>query len=123
MATAVNEAHAFDLAKKANREPFKVKDLSLADFGRKEIRLAEQEMPGLMALRTQYAGARPLAGLDPEFQAGAMRVRADRQADDFPDDRALGHGLSLSQRLKPTPLNRETHRGPELTTIIGVCRG
>jgi adenosylhomocysteinase len=44
------------------RTPFKVKDLSLAEFGRKEIRLAEQEMPGLMALRTEYQGKRPLAG-------------------------------------------------------------
>jgi adenosylhomocysteinase len=41
---------------------FKVADLSLADFGRKEIRLAEQEMPGLMALRKRYAGQTPLAG-------------------------------------------------------------
>ena len=41
---------------------FKVADLSLADFGRKEIRLAEEEMPGLMALREQYAGRRPLEG-------------------------------------------------------------
>ncbi len=41
---------------------FKVKDLNLADFGRKEIELAEHEMPGLMALREQYAGKRPLAG-------------------------------------------------------------
>src|SRR6188508_2300602 len=62
MATAVNEAHAFDLAKKANREPFKVKDLSLAEFGRNEIRLAEHEMPGLMALRARYKGQKPLAG-------------------------------------------------------------
>ncbi|MFM8536195.1 MAG: adenosylhomocysteinase [Acidimicrobiia bacterium] len=62
MATAVNEAHAFDLAKKANREPFKVKDLGLAEFGRNEIRLAEHEMPGLMALRARYAGKKPLAG-------------------------------------------------------------
>src|SRR5215208_1008485 len=62
MATAVNEAHAFDLAKKANREPFKVKDLGLAEFGRNEIRLAEHEMPGLMALRARYAGKQPLAG-------------------------------------------------------------
>jgi adenosylhomocysteinase len=46
----------------ATRAPFKVRDLSLADFGRKEIRLAEQEMPGLMALRAEYAGKRPLAG-------------------------------------------------------------
>ena len=49
-------------AKKAGREPFKVKDLGLADFGRNEIRLAEHEMPGLMALRTRYAGKKPLAG-------------------------------------------------------------
>ena len=44
------------------RPPFKVKDLSLARLGRDEIRLAEQEMPGLMALRRQYAGRAPLAG-------------------------------------------------------------
>src|SRR6187399_3296272 len=62
MSTAVRELHAFDAAVKAGREPFKVKDLSLAEFGRKEIRLAEQEMPGLMALRARYAGKQPLAG-------------------------------------------------------------
>jgi adenosylhomocysteinase len=42
--------------------PFKVADLSLADFGRREIRLAEHEMPGLMAVRAEYADAQPLAG-------------------------------------------------------------
>jgi adenosylhomocysteinase len=41
---------------------FKVRDLSLAEFGRKEIRLAEHEMPGLMAVRRDYAEAQPLAG-------------------------------------------------------------
>lgn len=41
---------------------FKVADLSLGDFGRKEIRLAEHEMPGLMALRAQYQDEQPLAG-------------------------------------------------------------
>jgi adenosylhomocysteinase len=41
---------------------FHVSDLSLAEFGRKEISLAEHEMPGLMAMRTQYGGSRPLAG-------------------------------------------------------------
>ena len=41
---------------------FRVADLALADFGRKEIRLAEHEMPGLMAIRREYAGSRPLAG-------------------------------------------------------------
>ena len=43
-------------------EDFKVKDLSLADFGRKEISIAESEMPGLMALREEYAGKKPLKG-------------------------------------------------------------
>src|ERR671925_1491714 len=62
MTTAVREMHAFDAARKAGREPYKVKDLALAEFGRKEIRLAEQEMPGLMALRARYKGKRPLAG-------------------------------------------------------------
>ena len=42
--------------------PFKVKDLSLADWGRKEIRLAEAEMPGLMALREEYGAEQPLKG-------------------------------------------------------------
>ncbi|MGW7318327.1 adenosylhomocysteinase [Streptomyces sp. NPDC054865] len=41
---------------------FKVADPSLAAFGRKEITLAEHEMPGLMSIRREYAGARPLAG-------------------------------------------------------------
>jgi adenosylhomocysteinase len=43
-------------------QDFKVKDLSLAAFGRKEIELAEHEMPGLMALRAEYAKKQPLAG-------------------------------------------------------------
>src|SRR6202012_3877316 len=42
--------------------PFKVADLSLADFGRREIRLAEHEMPGLMAVRAEFAESKPLAG-------------------------------------------------------------
>jgi adenosylhomocysteinase len=41
---------------------YKVKDISLADWGRKEIKLAEAEMPGLMALREEYGAAKPLAG-------------------------------------------------------------
>src|SRR5215212_2766528 len=62
MSTAVREMHAFEAAVKAARLPYKVRDLSLAEFGRKEIRLAEQEMPGLMALRERYKGQNPLAG-------------------------------------------------------------
>jgi adenosylhomocysteinase len=42
--------------------PFKVKDISLADWGRKEIKLAESEMPGLMSLREEYGDSKPLKG-------------------------------------------------------------
>src|ERR1044071_10235277 len=62
MATVTEKMHAFASAQAAGREPYKVKDLSLAEFGRKEIRLAEQEMPGLMALRKQHGAKKPLAG-------------------------------------------------------------
>ena len=43
-------------------QPFKIADIGEAEFGRKEIRLAEHEMPGLMTLRSRYQGKRPLAG-------------------------------------------------------------
>ncbi len=43
--------------------PYKVADLDLADWGRKEITIAEQEMPGLMAIRNKYAAEKPLAGV------------------------------------------------------------
>src|SRR5579884_2651313 len=42
---------------------FKVADINLAEFGRKEIQIAEQEMPGLMAVREKYAPGKPLAGV------------------------------------------------------------
>ncbi|MFA9290782.1 MAG: adenosylhomocysteinase, partial [Solirubrobacteraceae bacterium] len=42
--------------------PYKVKDMSLAEFGRKEIELAEAEMPGLMAIREEYGTSQPLKG-------------------------------------------------------------
>src|SRR5438552_12859796 len=45
------------------KQDFKVKDISLADFGRKEISIAEKEMPGLMAIREKYAPQKPLAGV------------------------------------------------------------
>ncbi len=44
-------------------QDYKVADISLADFGRKEIDIAEQEMPGLMSIRNKYAGDKPLAGV------------------------------------------------------------
>ncbi|MDC0569539.1 adenosylhomocysteinase [Candidatus Pelagibacter sp.] len=43
-------------------DDFKVKDITLAEFGRKEISIAESEMPGLMALREEYSGKKPLKG-------------------------------------------------------------
>ena len=46
----------------APRLPYKVKDLSLADLGRKRIMLAENEMPGLMSLRKKYGAKKPLKG-------------------------------------------------------------
>src|SRR5580704_16684092 len=54
MATAILEKVGND---------YKVADISLADWGRKEIDIAEQEMPGLMSIRRKYAPARPLAGV------------------------------------------------------------
>src|SRR5712691_7017892 len=42
--------------------PYKVKDMSLAEWGRKEIKLAEAEMPGLMALREEFGKQKPLKG-------------------------------------------------------------
>ncbi len=62
MTTTVAPTHPFQATREAGREPFKVKDLSLAEFGRNEIRLAEFEMPGLMAIRQEYAGRNPLTG-------------------------------------------------------------
>ncbi len=51
------KTHPYEQAEhRPGREPFKVADLSLAEFGRNEIRLAEQEMPGLMTLRERYEG-------------------------------------------------------------------
>ncbi|HRJ84546.1 MAG TPA: adenosylhomocysteinase [Ignavibacteria bacterium] len=50
------------LEKDLKLEKFKVKDMSLAEWGRKEIRLAEAEMPGLMAIREEYKNSKPLKG-------------------------------------------------------------
>ncbi|MFN8245267.1 MAG: adenosylhomocysteinase [Ferruginibacter sp.] len=55
MSTTIQQGIDFNLA-------YKVADISLAEWGRKEIRLAEAEMPGLMAIREEYAGKQPLKG-------------------------------------------------------------
>src|SRR6202789_2868776 len=60
MATAISpKAPAQTTDKKL---PYRVKDMSLAEWGRKEIMLAENEMPGLMALRKKYGQSKPLKG-------------------------------------------------------------
>ena len=62
MTVTLEATHQFDVARAAGRPPFKVRDLNLATLGRAEIRLAEHEMPGLMALRQKYAASKPLSG-------------------------------------------------------------
>lgn len=61
MTVAAVEEYVF-ISDVKNGLDFKVADLSLADWGRREIELAEQEMPGLMALREEFASRKPLAG-------------------------------------------------------------
>jgi len=54
--------HPFDATTAAGRQPFKIKDIHQATLGRAEIRLAEHEMPGLMAVREKYGNSKPLRG-------------------------------------------------------------
>ena len=61
MTTSVTSGSALTVEHRGGID-FKVADLSLAEFGRKEIRLAEHEMPGLIALRREYADVQPLKG-------------------------------------------------------------
>jgi len=64
MTTAtMDTTHPFNAARAAGRPAFKVADLSLHEFGRREIRLAEHEMPGLMTLRERHGTEKPLAGV------------------------------------------------------------
>src|SRR6202048_3810720 len=58
MATATIDKAALGVGKE-----YKVADIGLAEFGRKEIDIAEQEMPGLMSIRKKYAAGKPLAGV------------------------------------------------------------
>ena len=60
--TATTTPAGVDKLQTRNGIDFAVADLALHEFGRKEIRLAEHEMPGLMELRREYAEARPLHG-------------------------------------------------------------
>ena len=79
MATVIEkQLHPFASAKAAGREPYKVADLALAEFGRKEMRLAEQEMPGLMSIRKEHA----------QRQAARRHAHHGQPAHDHPDGRA-----------------------------------
>src|SRR4051794_5211155 len=62
MTATLEVTHPFDAAAAVRREPFKIKNINEATLGRAEIRLAEHEMPGLMAVREQYGKQKPLAG-------------------------------------------------------------
>jgi adenosylhomocysteinase len=59
---AKKNGHSTNGGRKARKKDFKVADISLAEWGRNEIRLAEREMPGLMALRDEYGSTKPLKG-------------------------------------------------------------
>ena len=62
MTATLEITHQFDAAVSGGRVPYKVRDLNLATLGRAEIRLAEHEMPGLMAIRAKYGDEKPLRG-------------------------------------------------------------
>src|SRR5215212_7833314 len=62
MSATLEITHQFDAAVAAARVPYKVRDLNQATLGRAEIRLAEHEMPGLIAVRAKYGKDKPLAG-------------------------------------------------------------
>lgn len=62
MAVASTKEKKQPMAKKNSSQDYKVKDMSLAQWGRKEIEIAETEMPGLMSLRREYAKKQPLKG-------------------------------------------------------------
>ena len=127
MGTAVRELHPFDAATKAGRVPYKVKDLALAELGRKEIRLAEHEMPGLMALRARYKGKSrwPARASWAPAHDGADGG-ADRNADRARRRRALGlvqHLLdagSRRRRGRGRPSGNRRHRR-ESEGDAGVC--
>ena len=84
-------------------EDFKVKDIKQADFGRKEISIAETEMPGLMALRKEFEGKKPLKGakiLGLEYPGGpaiqSMSKGGDPNKYNFPRPKVKKSKFSFS---------------------------
>ena len=73
-------------------QDFFVADLSLADWGRKEIQIAETEMPGLMAIREEFAASQPLKGarITGSLHMTIQTAVSDRNSERFRRRRALG---------------------------------
>ncbi len=102
-------------------EPYKVADIHLADFGRKEIQLAEHEMPGLMATRAEYAASQPLRARI----TGSLHDHPDRRRPDRDPGRAgrLGPLGQLQQHLLHQDHAAAASSGPDRaprTTPRGV---
>ena len=115
-----------------NAPNFKVADLGLADWGRKEIELAEHEMPGLMVLRDRYGKSKPLDGVRCSDSIGAVLRRLCAQSGAEPlltrlvfdqsvtlDDRRRtleDYGIVRAAELHVTPMRPST----ALPTSLGV---
>ena len=87
---------------------YKIKDIGLAELGRKKIRMAEKEMPGLMALREEYSGKNPLKGAR---IAGCLHMTIETGDPDRDPGRARRRGdLDLLQHLLDPGRGRGRHR-------------
>ena len=79
--------------------PYKVKDMSLAEWGRQEIKLAEAEMPGLMSLREEYGTSKPLAGAR---IAGCLHLeKIGVELETLREDQAKYIGVTVEGPFKP----------------------
>ena len=89
--------------------PYKVKDMDLAEYGRKEIALAEKEMPGLMALREKYGQSKPLTGAR---IAGClhMTIQTAVLIETLTELGARGYLEQLQQVLDARPCRRRNRR-------------
>ncbi len=106
----------------AERLPFKVADLSLAEFGRKEIRLAEHEMPGLMALRERYGDDQ--AARRREDHGQPAHDDPDRRADRDPGRARRRRALGLLQHLlDPGPRRRRGRRSARTAARPRIPQG
>ena len=109
--TIAETTHPFAAAREIGREPFKVADLSLAELGRKEIRLAEHEMPGLMAVRKKYGEEKPLAGAR-IMGSLHMTIQTAVLIETLVDLGADVRWVSVQHLLHPGPRRRRGGRRP-----------